>query len=74
MNAHRQDELQTWFERFHHLYVEKGFQPNDCYNMDETGFQIRIEKDQWSIIKDRDKLLHLLSVKQLGSNYSDKIH
>ena len=60
-NAHRPDELQAWFERFHHLYVEKGIQPEDCNNMDETGFQIGIGKDQWSITKDRDRPLYLPS-------------
>ena len=60
-NAHRPDELQAWFERFHHLYVEKGIQAEDCYNMDKTGFQIGIGKDQWSITKDRDRPLYLLS-------------
>ena len=60
-NANRQDELQAWFEKFHHLYVERGIQAEDCYNMDETGFRIGIGKDRWSITKDRDKRLYLPS-------------
>ena len=60
-NGHKPEELLAWFERFYHQYVEKSIVPEDCYNMDETGFRIGIGKDQWAITKDLKRPMYLLS-------------
>ena len=46
------ESIEEWFKDFHSTYLEKGIQPSDCWNMDKSGFQIGIGRNQKIITKD----------------------
>lgn len=43
--------IQLWFDKLKEIILEYGVNPDDIYNMDETGFQIGVGKDQMVITK-----------------------
>ena len=43
--------VREWFEKLRKVIQEEGILPEDIYNMDETGFQIGVGKDQLVITK-----------------------
>jgi hypothetical protein len=47
------------------LRMKEGIQPTDLWNMDETGFRIRVGKDQFIITKRRWQ--HYLGVPETGN-------
>jgi hypothetical protein len=51
-NAHDPESFEDWFRRYKALVDEKGIQPGDIYNFDETGFRIGVGKDQWIVTRD----------------------
>ena len=50
-NAEKPKVITTWFAKLAAILIKEGITPNDLYNMDETGFQIGIGKDQLVITK-----------------------
>ena len=40
------EEIQGWFLKYKAICKEHGIQPNDIWNMDETGFRIGVAKQQ----------------------------
>lgn len=61
MNAHNPEDILDWFRRFKSVYEEKGIQPQDLYNYDETGFRIGIGRDQWIVTLDPNRQSYLAS-------------
>ena len=50
--ANNAGSIKEWFKDFHHTYLKWGIQASDCWNMDESGFQIGMGKNQKVITKD----------------------
>lgn len=49
-NAHDPEAFEDWFHRYKALVDEKGIQPGEIYNSDETGFRIGVGKNQWIVM------------------------
>ena len=50
--ANNAASIKTWYKDFHSTYLEKGIQAGDCWNMDKSGFQIGMGRNQKVITKD----------------------
>ena len=44
--------IEEWYKNFHFTYLKYGIQSSDCWNMDESGFQIGMGKNQKVITTD----------------------
>ena len=51
------DRIRRWFESLREVTQERGIQPTDTWNMDETGFQIGEGKNQPVITRMKHKRL-----------------
>lgn len=52
-------DIESWFTRLAALFEEYGIQPEDCWNMDETGFRIGIGKGHY-ILTEHPEQVHSL--------------
>ena len=59
--AHNPEVLLNWFQSYKSICEEKGIVSSDIYNFDETGFRIRMRKNQWTITLDPDRISYLES-------------
>ena len=50
--ANNAKSIEAWFKDFCATYLEKGIQSGDCWNMDKSGFQIGLGRNQKIITKD----------------------
>ncbi len=60
-NAHQVPHIQEWFNQFRRAVEDKGIVATDLYNFDETGFRIRVGKNQWVITREAKKKSFLAS-------------
>jgi hypothetical protein len=59
--AYDLDDIESWFARLGALLEEYGIQPEDCWNMDETGFRIGIGKGHY-ILTEHPERAHCLPI------------
>jgi len=59
--AHHFDDIKEWFQRYQDIREKYGILDTDSYNVDETGFQIGIGRDQWIITREPTRPMYLAS-------------
>jgi hypothetical protein len=52
--AHKKEDLELYFKEFNDVIVNYGINPADIYNIDKTGFRIRV-------IVGKTVIIHLLT-------------
>ena len=60
--ANNAASIEAWYKDFHSTYLEKGIQASDCWNMDESGFQIGMGRNQKIITKEVGQQAYIGSV------------
>ncbi len=60
-HAHNPTHIAEWFQTFRNTLAKHGIQPQDIYNMGETGSRIGIGKDQKIITIDSGRQSYLAS-------------
>ena len=61
--AHDPVDIYSWFERTKAVMDALAIQPSDLYNIDETGFRIRVAGSQWIITLSPDRQSYLAALK-----------
>ena len=51
MYSENREVAAIWFSKLQAICTEEGVHPEDIWNMDETGFQIGVGKDQLVVTK-----------------------
>lgn len=52
--SHDHSAIYHWFETLQRTIEEHGVTHEDIWNLDEIGFQIGVERDQWIITQDHN--------------------
>ena len=50
--------MEAWYDDFLFVYQKYGIQPEDLWNMDESGFQVGMGKHQRVVTRDASKPLY----------------
>jgi len=52
------DQIREWFNEYEEVRRQHAIQPSDIWNMDESGFQIGLARDQVVVVPRSDHLRH----------------
>jgi hypothetical protein len=61
-NAHDPTAIRSWFTKYQAVIDERGIQPGDISNVDETGFRVGVGRGHKVITKDKTRKIYIPDV------------